>query len=1659
MIALLAGLMILTGGAASRSIPNEEVFVRVDRNVPLERLAVKVLPLGRLDSRVRGSSTYLVHLRPGVTREHARDKFEDVAGVRALAASEEPFDMWSVESLDRKITHLVQDGGDGREEGKHSEKLAGKDEVDYLRAYRHFISQRAFPNDRVNWSALSSARTHVAAMLPIHGIRRTSGSRPMSSNEWEFMGPNNLAPPYRQYYGPGAVTGRINAVAFDPSDSNTLYACGAQGGVWKSTDGGSTWTWLSANWPMLGVNCMVVDPKHGQTIYVGLGDYHGEIGGSYGIMKTTDGGNTWTEIAAQTMGPVGVDRILVDPTNDQILIAGTGDVASVQTSHAGSLYRSTNGGITWTPLSVGGSACTWPALAASTPVGSTVRFYAVAGGIGPSGTGNSRVFKSDDHGATWQSLASPVTTDGSFHWAYSIATSPSNPNNVYVLDSEHQPDKKALFTSSNKGGTWKNVSSNLPLGPYDQGTGGYYNWSQCWYDYGLECGARSTGGSRLDVLYLGEIDITESVDGGNSWISVGGPVYDSKNAVTHSDQHCLAVCPSNPNLLLIGNDGGVYSVTYNSGTNRNTVTSLNAGLCNTMFYKIAMHPTDPNSMIGGTQDNATPLVQGALSNWGCVVGGDGGGCAINQTNTHIQFASVDGFKIYRTTDSWLLGQQDISPADLSQSYANLLASQNLPFVTQIKLVPSNQNLLYTATNYLWRWDDTAQSWTANLGNKDLTNGQRGAIVSSISIAPADSNRIYTGSSDGALYMSADEGATWTLLNSGAGSLPLAAITSIVVNPADENDILVGLSGTGLGAGHIWRCTDTQAAVASFANVSGSGTGALPDVPLNAIALDVYHPATTWWVATDLGVFESETSGASWVDASSPLGLPNVIVDDLIAVPGTAYLNAATYGSGVWRFSNSGTSLADFTVSPNVVLSGQLSIGTITLTAPAPAGGIVVSISSTAPSVARTPASVVVPEGATSTTFPIAVTYLANSPYLSIISVSYIDKTLTQSVRAELLVVTRASITPGTVLGGIPSTGTVFVNVPAPAGGAVVNVSSSNQCAVSNPTITIPEGATSASFPITTFPVSVRTQSLFSLGIGVPTASQSIFVTPPVPTSLTITPDSIPSGTTSMGTVILDGPTPSGGVIVNLSSSSISAVVPFSVTVPFGVTSASFSITTLAVTSSTPATITATVSGTSASAGITITPGPLAGLVLSPNPVAGGAPSTGTVSLGNPAPSGGAVVSLSSSNPLAVTPATLTIPGGVTSGNFSISTSSSSSLSTSTITATYDNASITATLLIVPLGISSLSLAPSTVPGGVSAIGTITLDAPAPASGTAVALNSSSSYAKTPTSITIANGATTATFMVSTTSVKSNVSATIRATFGSQSASATLVITPVGVLGLSVSTPVTGGQTSVGVVTLDGMAPTGGVKVSISSSSPKAKPPLSVTVPSGAATCAFKIPTAPVSSVTESVIKASGGGKAATATLVINQPHLASFKFVPSHEVGGASSIGTVTLSSVAPAGGIVVALQSNTSALTVPKSVTVASGSTRVSFTAKTVAVATQAVAQVAATLDGSQLSADLTLDPPHLVSLVLSPSSIAGGRSSMGTVTLSSVAPSGGIVATVMNAGGGVSTPATVVVPGGKTTAKFVVSTSRVTVDTSVDISVIFGAVTKSAVLTIKKQ
>jgi len=799
--------------------------------------------------------------------------------------------------------------------------------------------------------------------------------------------------------------------------------------------------------------------------------------------------------------------------------------------------------------------------------------------------------------------------------------------------------------------------------------------------------------------------------------------------------------------------------------------------------------------------------------------------------------------------------------------------------------------------------------------------------------------------------------------------------------------------------------------------------------------------------------------------------------------------SATYGTGVQSTSLTALPLlASLGLSPTNVLGGTASTGTVTLAAPAPSGGVTVALSSGNTAAAIVPASVTVAANATTATFTVT-TSAVLATTSSLISASYGGTTQTAML-------TVGPLSLGGAVSFVRSAGnrgesakyTVSI---APAAGDFLAVFVWQVEAAATPTITDNLASVYTKDCDLTYNQGngARRLTVFHL-LNTPSGITGVSITPNkpsrgivaeysgMPTSGTLL-DVCGAGNYQSGSVkswtSTAAQTTSTDLIFGLADTGFSAAATYK---PSGawtgrleqgdttdiddsyledqINAASGSYTATGTT-------TAAVGESSVVVGFKSNIAPLGPLVLNPAAVVGGAISTGTVTLNSTT---GGVVTLSSDTPaVATVPATVTVASGSSSVTFTVSTSAVTSASSATISATYAGAAQAAALQVTP-GLSSMSLTPTSIIGGSTVQGTVTLLGPAPATGAVINLSSDNTAAATvPASVTLAGGATSVTFTATTIAVSTTSTANISATYGGISQTTPLSVLSPGLLSLTLNPPaITGGNPSLGSVTLTGPAPASGVVVNLSSDNTAAATvPTTVTVPSGATTAGFTVNALPISVAASPNISAAFGGVTLTATLNVSPPPaiLTGLAINPLSVVGGASPTGTLTLNAVAPAGGAVVLMTStNLAIVTTPRTVTVPAGSISVTFPVSTFTVAAATQVTITGNYNGTA-SATMTISPATATavsSVTLNPTSVTGGTAnSTGTVTLNGTAPTGGSVVALGSSNTAAATvPVSVTVPANASSATFTVTTASVAAVSSATITASFNSTSTTAALTI---
>jgi hypothetical protein len=720
--------------------------------------------------------------------------------------------------------------------------------------------------------------------------------------------------------------------------------------------------------------------------------------------------------------------------------------------------------------------------------------------------------------------------------------------------------------------------------------------------------------------------------------------------------------------------------------------------------------------------------------------------------------------------------------------------------------------------------------------------------------------------------------------------------------------------------------------------------------------------------------------------------------------------AYTAWSATGTFTVASSPLRVSTVTfPRTLYSGGEARGRVDLTGNAPSAGVTVTFSTDRPELLpELPESRVVTGGTSSANvfvFPNGAVNSLRGMYVGYVTAPT-DVTVTASysgtsastvitILPPALNDTPLQLCPLKVTGGGATCGIVdleigcfagFCNGTAPPGGFDVSLSSSSPLASVPATVTIPSAAGGTSFDIQTRSVTAVTVVTITAQAGGRSTHIPITLTPdPEISSLTLQPVTTASG--SQGVVRVPPSAIAGhDQLVRVTSSNPTvASVPSTATILASTDIGRFDIVTSPVSVSTVVTITVTGGGVTRTADLTVAPNVpvLTALTVSPTSVSGGTSATGTVTLASGAPAGGVAVSLGSNLPGAASvPSTVTVPGGATSATFPVTTFPVDS-TTVQLSATLGDSTQFASLGITRAAtVSSLSLSPTTVSGGSSSTGTVTLGAAAPSGGTVVALSDDSAAASTPASVTVAAGATSRTFTVTTSAVTAQTPVVISGSSGGVTRSATLTVNVPAPGTPTLQSPANGATGVAQPVTLDwnDVAGATSYEVRVDDSSTIASPYIANPTVTGSQATLTGLPARQLwwrvrARNSAGVFGSFSSTRSFTPQAAATTPSLSALAMSPTSVVGGASSTGTLTLTAPAAAAGAVVTLTSGNAAVAVPASVTVSAGATSATFTATTSAVTTQAAVTITAAWNGVNRSATLTVNPASSGGTLATPS------------------------------------------------------------------------------------
>ncbi|MEP6645875.1 MAG: hypothetical protein ABJC12_02200 [Saprospiraceae bacterium] len=666
-------------------------------------------------------------------------------------------------------------------------------------------------------------------------------NRSIPAATWTALGPSGTS---SNSYFIGCA--RINAIRFNPNNSNIMWCLAPMGGLWKSIDGGLNWTSNTDQLPIIGCSDIAIDPSNTQIMYLATGDANGWSSNfsqpSIGVLKSTDGGATWP-LASNTMNwTVNLNRniykLIIHPTHPDTLFAAT----------TNGIYRTVDAGLHWIQMQSG------MFTDIEFKPGHPNVIYATAG-IFSGGL----FYKSTDNGATFTVISEglPLTANVG---RMEIGVTPADSNYVYVVAVKKTTSDFYGFYSSVDGGDTFSLRATTPNILF--GTAG----SQAWYNLCM-------GVSPLhkDTILVGGTVLYRSLDGGITWTKItsetGGFI-----PYVHPDEHCITFLPGTDSVYISGNDGGIFKST-NRGV---TWTPMNDGLQIAQMYRMGVSPLNPYTILTGHQDMGTQIFNGTSWSMFTPNTGDGMECIYEHDNDTIRYVESYYGRINVSYNNYPLFHIVCS---INGSGVNATGS----WITPVIMHPVHDSTLLIGKAQVWRTTNGGQTGSfVQVGN--VTGGNTNLI--GLAYAESDPNYIYAAKSN-RVFLSTD-GNTFT---DKTGILPVsnASITSIAVSNTDPKKVWVTFSGY-VAANKVWYSVD---AGDTWMNRS---TG-LPNLPVNCIT---YQHASDdgIYIGTDIGIYFIDNSYASW--QSFFTSLPNVDVEELEIAYGIGKIRAATNGRGLWE---------------------------------------------------------------------------------------------------------------------------------------------------------------------------------------------------------------------------------------------------------------------------------------------------------------------------------------------------------------------------------------------------------------------------------------------------------------------------------------------------------------------------------------------------------------------------------------------------------------------------------------------------------------------------------------------------------------------------------------------------------------------------------------
>jgi len=692
--------------------------------------------------------------------------------------------------------------------------------------------------------------------------------------------------------GPATMSGRITDFAVYEANPAIYYVATAHGGLWKTTSNGAIYEPQFQNEGLISVGDVTVSQRDPNLVWLGAGESNNRQTSSFGggVYKSTNGGTTFQHMGLPNSRAI--NRIVIDPNNNDIVfVASTGSLFGPGGDRG--VYKTTDGGRTWKQVlrvddETGANDLVMAATDSRIMLASTYQRRRSARGMVSTGPG-SGIWRSSDAGETWTRVVSGLPTAAmgrigldmyrkNADLAYAlIEVGGGGRGGAPVTEDDAAGGRggagrggagggggTGLYRSDDGGQTWRFVSSTNPRPNY---------YSQVRIDP-----------SAPDRLYLGGVGLHISLDAGRTFETDAA-------LVTHDDIHAIWIDPSNADHVLIGSDGGV-SVSYDRSRTWMFSPNLPAGL----FYHVSYDMDYPYNVCGGMQDNynwcgpsASRFGRGIANyDWFHIQGGDGFVATPDPRDSRIIYTESQNGNIIRR-DKITGESKNIRPGPTNVVNAEPgEPGYRWNWDTPIVVSPITPGVLYSAANKVFRSTDRGDTWTAI--SPDLTNGT--LTIISLAESPKQAGVIYTGSDDGAVQVTRDGGRTWTNITKNLpGISPIGYVSEVVPSRFDAGTVYVTVDGHWENdfEPHIWVSNDFGASFrTAHGNLRGENVRTLTEDTRNSDVL---------YIGTESGLFLTLDRGRSWRRLKA--NLPTVRIDELTIHPRDNALLVATHGRALW----------------------------------------------------------------------------------------------------------------------------------------------------------------------------------------------------------------------------------------------------------------------------------------------------------------------------------------------------------------------------------------------------------------------------------------------------------------------------------------------------------------------------------------------------------------------------------------------------------------------------------------------------------------------------------------------------------------------------------------------------------------------------------------